>query len=249
MKRFDGKMALVTGAASGIGQATALRFAADGAKVFVADKNAEGVAATAKAIEAAGGVAASHPCDVSRVEDVRATVAAAVETFGRLDFLANVAGIGFFRRTTETTDEEWSRMIGVNLTGQFMMCREALPHVLRAKGAIINTASVAGIQSHPYSAAYCASKGGVVLMTKALAVEYARKDIRINCVCPGGIETPLLSQFQLPEGVNQMALARIAPIGRYGQPEEVAAVITFLASDDAKYINGDAVVVDGGLSA
>ena len=113
----------------------------------------------------------------------------------------------------------------------------------------MNTASVAGLKSHPYSAAYCASKGGVVMLTKALAVEFGRKGLRINCLCPGGIETPLLSQFQLPEGVPQAALMRIAPLGRHGQPEEVAGTIAFLASDDATYINGATIVVDGGMIA
>jgi meso-butanediol dehydrogenase/(S,S)-butanediol dehydrogenase/diacetyl reductase len=147
------------------------------------------------------------------------------------------------------TFDEWSRVLGVNLTGQFLMCQAALPHILATTGAIINTASVAGLKSHPYSAAYCASKGGVVLLTKALAVEYGRKGVRINCLCPGGVETPLISQFQLPEGVNQAVLQRIMPLGRMGQPPEVAGTIAFLASDDATYINGATIVVDGGMIA
>lgn len=249
MKRFEGKVAIVTGAASGIGKATALRFGADGAKVLAADRDAAGAEATAKAIVEAGGTAASRRTDVTVPADAKATVGDAIERFGRLDFLANVAGVGFFRRATETTDDDWNRMIGVNLTGPFLMAREALPHVVAATGAIVNTASVAGLHSHPYSAAYCASKGGVVLLTKALAVEFARKGVRVNCVCPGGIDTPLIAEFQLPEGVNPAVLARIVPYGRYGTPDEVAATIAFLCSDEAKYINGAALTVDGGLSA
>lgn len=249
MKRFEGKVALVTGAASGIGKATALRFGADGARVLCADRDASGAERTAAAIVEAGGAAKGRGCDVTSPADVTATVADVVETFGRLDFLANVAGIGFFRRATDTTDDDWNRMIGVNLTGPFLTSRAAIPHILKTKGAIVNTGSVAGLHSHPYSAAYCASKGGVVLLTKALAVEFARKELRINCVCPGGIETPLIGEFQLPEGVNPAVLARIMPYGRYGLPEEVAATIAFLCSDEAKYINGAALTVDGGLSA
>ena len=129
------------------------------------------------------------------------------------------------------------------------MCQAALPHILKTVGAIVNVASVAGLKSHPYSAAYCASKGGVVLMTKALAVEYGRKGLRINCVCPGGIETPLIAHFQLPDGVSNAALSRISPLGRMGLPHEVAGTIAFLASDDATYINGASIVVDGGMIA
>jgi NAD(P)-dependent dehydrogenase (short-subunit alcohol dehydrogenase family) len=129
------------------------------------------------------------------------------------------------------------------------MCQAAIPHILASKGAIVNTGSVAGIKSHPYSAAYCASKGGVVLMTKALAVEYGRKDVRINVICPGGVETPIFAQFALPEGVSQAALQKIMPLGRMGRPEEIAGTIAFLASEDAMYINGAAIVVDGGMTA
>jgi NAD(P)-dependent dehydrogenase (short-subunit alcohol dehydrogenase family) len=129
------------------------------------------------------------------------------------------------------------------------MCQRALPHILATKGAIVNVGSVAGLKSHPYSAAYCASKGGVVMMTKALAVEYGRKDVRINCVCPGGIETPIIADFQAASWVPPQQLMRIAPLGRMGWPKEVAGTIAFLASDDATYINGAAIVVDGGMVA
>ena len=249
MRRFEGRTILITGAGSGIGRATARRFGAEGGRVFCADIDEAAALATAAGIRETGGEAEAARCDVSDPEAVARTVDAAVARFRGLHVLANVAGIGGFRRTTEVSFAEWSRVIGVNLTGQFLTCQRALPHILEAKGAIINTASVAGLKSHPYSAAYCASKGGVVMLTRALAVEYGRKGVRINCLCPGGIETPMLSQFQLPEGVPQAALMRIAPLGRHGQPDEVAGTIAFLASDDATYINGAAIVVDGGMIA
>jgi NAD(P)-dependent dehydrogenase (short-subunit alcohol dehydrogenase family) len=249
MARFDGKVALVSGSASGIGRATALRFGSEGAKVFCTDVNADAVQITANMVKEAGGEATAMRCDISDPAQVNATFEALIAKYGRLDSLANVAGYGFFRRTTETTFEEWSRMIAVNLTGTFLMCQAALPHVLKTKGSITNTASVAGVKSHPYSAAYCASKGGVVLLTKALAVEYGRKEVRINCICPGGIETPLINEFTLPAGVSEAALVRISPLGRMGLPTEVAGTIAFLASDDAAYINGASIVVDGGMIA
>jgi NAD(P)-dependent dehydrogenase (short-subunit alcohol dehydrogenase family) len=249
MTRFKERTVLITGAGSGIGRATAERFGSEGATVVCVDINERGVEETASAVRAAGGEALALVCDVSRAAAVEETFAKAIDRYKRLDVLANVAGVGGFRRLTETTLDEWNRTIGVNLTGTFLTCQKAISHILATRGAIINVASVAGLRSHPFSAAYCASKGGVVTMTKALAVEYGRKGVRINCVCPGGVETPLIQNFQLPEGANPNVLARIMPLGRMGKPEEVAGTIAFLASDDAMYINGAAIVVDGGMIA
>jgi NAD(P)-dependent dehydrogenase (short-subunit alcohol dehydrogenase family) len=249
MRRFEGRTILITGAGSGIGKAAAKRFGTEGGRVFCADVNGAAAEETAAGIREAGGEAAAMACDVSDPRAVAETVDAAVARWGKLHVLASVAGVGGFRRTAEVSFDEWSRFIAVNLTGTFLVCQRALPHILETNGAIITTASVAGLKSHPYSAAYCASKGGVVMLTRALAAEYGRKGIRINCLCPGGIETPFLSQFQLPEGVPQVALMRIAPLGRHGQPDEVAGTIAFLASDDATYINGATIVVDGGMIA
>ncbi len=249
MKRFEGRSIFVSGAASGIGRATAERFGGEGGLVACADVNAQGAEETAATIRAAGGKAFAIPCDVTVPSAITEAIGETVSRHGRLDALINLAGIGFFRRTTETPLEEWNRMIAVNLTAQFLTCKEAIPHILKTKGAIVNTSSVAGLHSHPYSAAYCASKGGVVQLTRALAVEYGRKDVRINCVCPGGINTPLIEKFKLPDGVPQSALAKIMPLGRMGEPNEVAGTIAFLASEDATYINGATIVVDGGMIA
>jgi NAD(P)-dependent dehydrogenase (short-subunit alcohol dehydrogenase family) len=249
MKRFQGRTVLITGAGSGIGRATAERFGSEGAAVVCVDVNEKGVNETASTIQSGGGEALALTCDVSKPAAVDETFGRALERYKRLDVLANVAGVGGFRRLDETAIEDWNRVIGVNLTGTFLTCQRAMPHILESKGAIINTASVAGLKSHPFSAAYCASKGGVVTMTKALAVEFGRKGVRINCLCPGGVETPMIGQFQLPEGANPAVLQRIMPLGRMGQPQEIAGVIVFLASEDASYMNGSVVVVDGGMIA
>ena len=250
MRRFEGKVVLVTGAASGIGKATALRFGQEGASVAVCDRNVEGANAVANAIREAGGDAIGVACDVSDVVSAKASIATTVQRYGRLHILTSVAGVGGFARTVDETMEHWNQLIAVNLTGTFIMVQNALPHILETKGNIVVTASTAGIKSHPYAAAYCASKGGVVMLTKALAVEYARKGIRINCVCPGGVDTPIIQQFSLPPGGSQAQLMRIAPImDRMGAPAEIAGAITYLASDDATYVNGSIFVVDGAMTA
>jgi NAD(P)-dependent dehydrogenase (short-subunit alcohol dehydrogenase family) len=248
--RFVDRSVLVTGAGSGIGRAVAQRLAAEGARVLAVDLDPAAAAATAAQIRDAGGHAAAAGCDVADPGQVAATVAQAVAASGRLHVLVNCAGTGHFRRTHEETLEGWNRILAVNLTGTFLMCREALPHLLATRGAIVNTASVAGLKSHPYSAAYCASKGGVVMLSKALAVEYGRKGVRVNCVCPGRVETPILAKFQIPEGASPAAFAKLMPVREAsGTPAEVAAVVAFLASDEASYVMGDSVVVDGGMIA
>ncbi|MFI5296585.1 MAG: SDR family NAD(P)-dependent oxidoreductase [Polyangiales bacterium] len=249
MKRFEKKVALVTGAASGIGLATAERLAREGASVVCIDVNEAGVVAAADKIRAAGGEATATACDVSDEASVTSTVNGAVAKYGTIDVVANVAGIGGFYRTLDLTLAQWNRFLGVNLTGPFLFCQKALPHLLESKGNIVNVSSVAGLKSHPYAAGYCASKGGVVMLTKALAVEYARKGVRVNCVCPGGVETPLIQQFQLPPGGSPQQLMRISPLmNRMASPDEVANMIVFLASEEASYINGSVHVVDGAMT-
>jgi NAD(P)-dependent dehydrogenase (short-subunit alcohol dehydrogenase family) len=249
MKRFEKKIALVTGAASGIGRATAARLASEGASVMCVDINEAGLVETAGQIRTAGGEAAVTTCDVSDEASVVAAVAATIAKYGALHVLCNVAGIGGFRRTLDVTLAEWNRFLSVNLTGPFLFCQKALPHLLDSKGAIVNVASVAGLKSHPYAAAYCSSKGGVVMLTKALAVEYARKGVRVNCVCPGGVITPIIEQFKLPPGGSPQQLMRISPLlDRMADTSEVASLIAYLASDEASYVNGSVMVVDGAMT-
>jgi meso-butanediol dehydrogenase/(S,S)-butanediol dehydrogenase/diacetyl reductase len=245
-ERLHGKVSLVTGAASGIGRATALRFAAEGARVFCSDVQFEACEATAKSIREAGGEAIAVACNVTRSEECDAAVATVVEQASTLDVLANIAGIGIYRHATDYSDDEWRRVIEVNLNGSFFMCRAAIPRLLESKGSIINMASAAGLSATPYGAAYSASKGGVVMLTKSLAIEYGRQGLRANCVCPGGVDTPLTRSFNVPGGVDPALMARLNFLPMLGQPDDIAALVAYLASDEARYVNGAALSIDGG---
>jgi len=245
MRRFDGRTALVTGAASGIGRATALRLAEEGARVACTDLQAEAVEATAKAVRESGGEAEAWVGDVSAPDSVQGIVEAAVRRFGGLQVLCNMAGILRFGNTHEYPLEEWNRIIAVNLTGTFLVCREALPHLLERGGAIVNASSTAGLAGHPWTPAYSASKGGVLALTYGLAIEYGKRGVRANAVCPGSISTPMTQSVTLPEGADRKLLYRMMPLDEFRGPETVASTIAFLASDDAAHVNGVALRVDG----
>ena len=230
--RFQGKRVLVTGAASGIGKATAALFAAEGAEVVAFD------------IAEAPGVL---PLDVT---DSAAAQAAVLE-HGPFDVVANVAGVCRLDHLADVTLEEWNRQIAVNLTATFVICQAAMPGLVERKGSIVNVASVAGMRGQAYSAAYCASKAGVVMLTKSLALEFARRGVRVNCVSPGQVDTPLVTgvAHAFPENVNSRLIDRnlnILPPGQ-SSPEDIADAITYLASDAAKTITGVALTIDGGM--
>ena len=250
MRRFEDKVVLVTGAASGIGRATAERLAAEGARVWCADVQAEAVEETAKLAGRAGGQAAAHTCDVSSETDANACVAACVERFGRLDALCNVAGILRFAHTHELPFDTWRRVLAVNLDGTFLMCRAALPHLLASRGNIVNVSSTAALAGLPYGAAYGASKGGVLGLTRALAVEYGKQGVRCNAVCPGSIQTPMTSGGAgLPADADMKLVMRQMALDRPRGPAQVANLIAFLASSEAAHINGSHILVDGGTLA
>ncbi len=256
--RLKDKVALITGAASGIGRATALLFGQEGAKVMCADVNGDGGERVARQIADSDGEAASLTVDVAQEEDVQRMVGETVERWGRLDILFNNAGIGTGGPVTQVSEEDWDRLIDINLKGVFLGCKHAIPEMVKqGGGAIVNTASDAGLRGTAWLSTYCASKGGVVLLTKSLAVEWAEQGVRVNCVCPGVIRTPILDPFieqgQALFGDSAEAvwerLARAHPIGRVGEPEEVAQAALFLASDEASFVTGVALPVDGGLDA
>lgn len=249
MRRFDEKVVLVTGAASGIGRACVERMAGEGARVACVDVQSEAVEETARLARAQGSQALAWVCDVSDPASVHTCVDKVVAEFGRLDSLCNIAGILHFDNTHELALAKWHQVLAVNLTGTFLMCQAALPHLLARGGNIVNMSSTAALAGHPWTAAYSASKGGVLALTYTLAVEYGKQGVRANAVCPGSVSTPMHHVFKLPAGADPKLLERIMPLDRFRGPEVAAAVVAFLASDDAAHINGESIRVDGGTLA
>jgi NAD(P)-dependent dehydrogenase (short-subunit alcohol dehydrogenase family) len=248
VQRFDGRVAVVTGGGSGIGQATVVRLAAEGATVLAVDVDASGLAATVELAskEASGANEVTTAIgDVTDRDFAASIVEEVVDRHGRLDVLANVAGILRTGITHEASIEDWDRVLSVNLTGTFLCCRAAIPALLDSGGNIVNVSSTSALAGHPWAAAYSASKGGVLALTRTIAVEYGQQGLRCNAVCPGSIDTPITQDFVFPEGVNTKLVRRMMALDRPRGPETVAAAIAFLASDDAAHVNGEDVRVDG----
>jgi NAD(P)-dependent dehydrogenase (short-subunit alcohol dehydrogenase family) len=249
MGRFDGRVAVVTGAGSGLGHATARQLANEGAHVACFDIAVDAAEKTTAEIGEGGGTSRAYRVDVSDPDSVKEAMAGAAQDLGRPQVVVNSAGIGKFSHTHEVPFADWQRIIGVNLTGTFLVCQAALPHLMDGGGCIVNIASNAGIKSQPFSAAYCSSKAGVVHLTRVIADEYLRKGVRANCVAPGGMETPLQEAFmEFPEGVDWKVMRKvISPLGN-SQPEEIANVVAFIASDECRYMTGSIVSIDGGIT-
>jgi len=251
---LNGKVALITGGTRGIGYATALLFLKEGAKVAINGRSERhGREAIDKLKKEGFKDAVFIQGDVSKSADAERMIETTVKQFGQLDILVNNAGI-WIEGTAETASEaDWDSVIDVNLKGTFLCSKFALPYLKKTKGVIVNTASCDGLVAEPESAAYCASKGGVVLLTKAMALDHAKEGIRVNCVCPGSIMTPMLEQDAPKSGPARekyfKEIAELHPMGRIGEPEEVAKTVLFLASNDSSFVTGTALSVDGGYVA
>jgi meso-butanediol dehydrogenase/(S,S)-butanediol dehydrogenase/diacetyl reductase len=243
-QRFENKVAVITGAASGIGAATARLLAREGAHVVLADISDEGGRTLAADL---GPSAMAFACDVSKEADVAALIKAATDAHGRIDILFNNAGIGSFGNTVELPPDQWEQVIAVDLHSVYYACHHAIPHMPRGS-AIVNTASISGLGGDYRFAAYNAAKGAVINYTRALAIDHARDGIRVNALCPGLVETPITAGLNQMPGLHEDWTARI-PLGRAAQPEEMANVVAFLASDAASYVTGTIMVADGGTTA
>jgi NAD(P)-dependent dehydrogenase (short-subunit alcohol dehydrogenase family) len=241
-----GKTALVTGAASGLGRATALRLGAAGADLLLVDVNDAGLNETAAGL---GGNVALHVADLADPEACKRAVAAAAERFGRLDALCNVAGIFQFAHAAELPRADWDRIIAINLSAPFFLSQAAIPHLLEANGAIVNVASSASFVGEAYASAYCASKGGLAQLTKAMAMEYSRKPIRINAVAPGGMMTNISTGMQMPDGLEYDLIQRFSGLRGLVEVDDVADLIALLASPAGRSYHGAVISIDAGITA
>ncbi len=248
--RLDGKVSLITGAGSGIGRATAECFAQEGATVVAVDVNADAAQTTQETIEMAGGKCLGLGVDVSDEEQVRGAIAATVQNFDRLDILFNNAGISILKPITETTEADLDKLLGVNLKGVFFGCKHGIIQMLTQDGGtIINTASELGLVGQPLYSGYCATKGGVLALTRALATEWSAQNIRVNAICPGPTDTAMIhAEFNIGSDpvAGEKAVVSTIPAGRLGKPEDIARIALFLATSDADFIHGTAIVADGG---
>jgi meso-butanediol dehydrogenase/(S,S)-butanediol dehydrogenase/diacetyl reductase len=250
--RFAGRSVYITGAASGVGRATAQLFAAEGARVFAADVNVQGVAETIASIRERGGVADGGPCDVASMASVRESMRHAVDALGGLNILVNAAGVGRTLRFEEIDEDEWNRVIGVNLNGVFHTTKAAIEPLLKHPGGtIVNISSIAGMRGQAYNSHYCAAKAGLLNFTRSIALEFASRGLRANCVCPAGVKTPLIRNFIPRDDFEKSLIAYYSPpvSHQLGEPKDIAHSIAFLASDDARMINGAALVADFGTLA
>jgi NAD(P)-dependent dehydrogenase (short-subunit alcohol dehydrogenase family) len=250
--RLSGEVAIITGGNAGIGQSTAEFFASEGAKVVIAARDPERGAATVEAIKAAGGEAHFVPCDVRLEDDCQRAVAATVDTFGAVDVLVNNAGIILRgQKVIDTNLDDWENVFAVNVHGAFLMCKHALPEMIGGGGGtIVNVSSYYGLVGGPKLAAYCSSKGALVQLTRVLALDHVDDGVRVNCVCPGTVHTPLMDRAweAYGPGAEDVWAAR-HPIGRVAQPEEIAQAILYLAGPESSFVTGTALVIDGGITA
>lgn len=244
--RFEGKVVFITGAASGIGRACAGRYAAEGARLYLCDINEAGLAETVAALT---GEARTRRLDVTVSSECRDAIADCVAQYGQLDVLCNIAGIALTHHFHDLSDADWDRVVSINLSSVMYLSRAAIPHLKESCGNIVNLSSIAGIMGQAYTSAYCATKAAVVMLTKSIALEYAKAGIRCNALCPGGVQTPLVQKFSAPEDIDFTLMSRYMPLTDMAEADDAANSVLFLSSDEARHINGVALPLDGGVSA
>ena len=256
--RLKGKIAIVTGAASGIGQASAKRFAIEGARVIITDIDAKGGQLTAASIIEAGGEAIFLEADLSQSKNVREVIQETISAYGRIDVLHHNAGILIFNNVVDCSEEEWDRVMAVNLKSAFLLSKFTVPEMIRSGGgSIIHTASIGGLIGAENASAYAASKGGMIQLVRSMALDYGPNNIRVNCICPGSTETPMLQHVWSVEGKTlgkdldgmRETYMQGRPLRRIGTPEDIAYAALYLASDESKFVTGTCLIVDGGVTA
>ena len=249
MQRFNNRVAFVTGAASGIGRETAIRLASEGASLMICDIDEQGLQKTfSDCLKHKVKVAVQY-CDVADYDSCAAAINACIEQYSKLDVLCNIAGIAQLKHFTDISVDEWQRMLGINLSSVFYLCQLAMPHLIKTQGNIVNMSSSAGLVGQAYTSAYCTTKAAVVNLSKSLAVEYSGQSVRVNALCPGSVKTPLSANVNFPENIDRMLLSKMFPMLDAAQPSEIAAAVAYLASDEARFITGAALPIDGGQTA
>ena len=246
---FSGKVVLVTGAASGLGRAASMRFAAEGAKLCLVDLNSDGLAETAAGITEAGGEAVIHSADLGDPANCAKAVASAVAAFGRLDVLCNIAGILRFHALGDVTPEDWNKLFSANVTAAFFMIQAAMPHLIKTKGNVVNIVSTAAFVGQAYTAPYAATKAALLSLTKSLAMEFMHAPVRINALAPGGMMTEMVQNLEFPEDADQSLIARYIGIRPPSQPEDIVEPLIFLASDRARSVHGACYNADNGITS